>query len=227
MPTHRTYEGRIAYLHETMGETGREWFSVSVHADGSRIVRARCEMDDDHLLRDVVVGMDSAFRPTHAHVHMMQHDRFLGSGWFRFSATEVECEADTAREGRISQRVSIAEPVRFFGTHPIVCDGMMPGVFDHTRGERRQRVKAGASSLAPNGASGPMLTWFTMDLEYVRDERITVPAGTFETRHFLVHLAGTFDAPLEVWVHGPDCLVVRESWSILKSRYELIEVRQG
>jgi len=227
MPAHRTYSGKIAYLHDTAGETGREWFSVSVHGDGSRIVRARCEMDDDHLLRDVVIGMDATFRPTHAHVHLVQHDRFLGSGWFKFTNSEAVCEADTVKEGRISQSVALTEPVRFFGTHPIVCDGLMPALFDFGRGERRQRVKAVASSMAPNGASGPTLSWFTMDLEYVRDETITVRAGTFDTRHFLIHLAGTFDAPLEVWVHGPDCLVVREAWTILKSRYELVEVQAG
>ncbi len=227
MPMHRSYRGKIAYLHDDAGETGREWFDVIVHADGSRIVRARCEMDDDRLLRDVTISMDASFAPHHAYVHLMQNDQFMGSGWFRFSAEAAECQALTAREGRIDQRVPLTRPVRFFGTHPIVCDGMMPGLYDHASGERQQQVTAAASSLAPNGASGPMLAWFDMSIEYVGDEEIAVPAGLFATRRYRVYLPGAFDEPLNIWTTGSDCLVIKESWAVLKSRYELVELDRG
>ncbi len=68
-----------------------------------------------------------------------------------------------------------------------------------------------------------MLQWFDMTVEFVREERITVAAGSFDTRHYLVHLGASYDEPLEIWTHGPDHVIVLESWSVLGSRYELLE----
>ena len=50
---HRALRGRIAYLHDRDGERGREWFSISVQDDGTRTLRAQCEMDDEDLAETV------------------------------------------------------------------------------------------------------------------------------------------------------------------------------
>ena len=180
-------------------------------------------MDDDRLLRDVVIAMDARFHPQHAFVNLVKDGAFMGSGWFRFAGGLAECCAETAAEGRIHQEISVTAPVRFFGTHPIVCDGLMPALFDPKRSERRQRISAFASSLAPNGASGPMLCRLDMDIEYVGEEKVEVAAGAFNARCFHVHLPGAFSEPLRIWTHGADSVVVKESWTLLKSRYELVE----
>ena len=51
--SHRSYRGKMLYLTDGVGEMGREWFHVTVQPDGTRTMRATCEMDDDRLLRDV------------------------------------------------------------------------------------------------------------------------------------------------------------------------------
>lgn len=33
---HRSIRGKLLYLHDTRGETGREWFSVTVQPSGER-----------------------------------------------------------------------------------------------------------------------------------------------------------------------------------------------
>ena len=33
---HRTFRGKLSYRHDTKGETGREWFTVTVQPDGTR-----------------------------------------------------------------------------------------------------------------------------------------------------------------------------------------------
>lgn len=72
-----------------------------------------------------------------------------------------------------------------------------------------------------------MLAWFDMSIEYVGDEEVAVPAGLFATRRYRVYLPGAFDEPLNIWTYGSDCLVIKESWAVLKSRYELVELDRG
>jgi len=55
---HRSYRGRVDYIHDDIGERGREWFSVTVQPDGMRTLRSQCEMDDTRILRDVTYTVD-------------------------------------------------------------------------------------------------------------------------------------------------------------------------
>ena len=117
---HRALRGRIAYLHDRDGERGREWFSISVQDDGTRTLRAQCEMDDEDLLRDVTYTVDGSWRPLDAFVRLTRAQRFVGSAWFRFDDQGAECESWTASEGRLSQRVALSQRPRVFAPHPLV-----------------------------------------------------------------------------------------------------------
>ena len=79
---HRTMRGKLLYLHDTHGETGREWFTVTVQPSGERTVRAHCEMEDEQVLRDVVWSMDPDWRPIDAYVRLSVGGVWQGSGWF-------------------------------------------------------------------------------------------------------------------------------------------------
>lgn len=221
---HRTYRGVVAYLHDRLGETGREWFTVTVQPDGSRTLRAVCEMRDDGVLRDVTYSVDSAWRPQDAYVRLTLADRWRGSAWFRFSDSEVECEAWTATDGRVRQVRSVPHRPPVFAPHPLACDGWQAAAFDHSRPERVQRLVAACnSSPLPNGASGPMIGLIEKDLEYVGGETVDVPAGRFDCGHYRILLPDG-RPPLELWTAGEDRLIVRLSWALLESRYELVSL---
>jgi hypothetical protein len=221
---HRTYRGRISYIHDRLGETGREWFTVTVGPDGQRTVRALCEMDDDRVLRDVTYTVDGAWRPQDAFVRLSVADRFVGSAWFRFSEQGAECEAHLAREGRVSQRVDLGHRPPIFAPHPLVCDGWQAAAFDHSRPEMVQLFPGACnSSHMANGGSGPLIGWVDKKLEHVGDGTLTVPAGTFDVRHYRIILPDD-RPPLLLWVTGEDRLLVRLSWTLLESRYDLVEV---
>ena len=177
---HRTVRGRIAYRHDEHGERGREWFTVTVQGDGARTVRAQCEMDDEVLLRDVTYSVDGAWRPLDAFVRLVRNGRFVGSAWFRFDDDGAECESLTALEGRVSQRRETLGRPLLFAPHPLVCDGWQASAYDYSRGPGRQRLDpCSNSSSRPDGGSGPSIGIVHKDLEYVGDETVTVPAGTF------------------------------------------------
>lgn len=218
----RTVRGKIGYFHRQQGPTGREWFSLSVLRDGTRALRAHCEMDDDVVLRDVTYTVDRAWQPLDAFIRLSVHDQFVGSSWFRFTARGVECEALTAREGRVSQRVALPGGAVRFGTHSLITDGWHAALWDPS-GPALQVTRAQpASSHAANGATGPLVLLGDSTLERLGRERVTVPAGEFDCTHFQILLV-KYPA-LHFWVTGSDHILVRMEWDHLDAYYELLEL---
>ncbi len=223
---HRAYRGRMVYRTNGIGEMGREYFAVTVQPDGMRTLRAQCEMDDDRLLRDVVITVDADWRPRDAFLRLSVEEKLVGTSWFRFDGRVAEAEGWTAVGGRFAQRLETADPVAFFGTHALHCDAWVAG---------RLRMHVGrpedfafvtyASSLLANGGSGPELVPVSPGFASVGDlgrEAIDGPAGRFDTHHVRIeaHDIDYFD----VWAGGEDCIPVRLTSDVLNQTYELVEI---
>ncbi len=224
--THRTYRGKVLYLTDGVGERGRETFHVTIQPDGTRTMRATCEMDDDRLLRDVVVTVDREWRPQDAFIRLSIEEKLVGSSWFRFTAGVAECQGFTATHGRISQVFDTDGPTRSFGTHPVHNDAWaLARLKTRTPGMLEDNVGPGfSSSHLPNGGSGPVLlpSGGRSRKRYVGRETLTVTAGTYEVEHFQI-LFGT-NPPLDIWATPKDCVPVRLRWDLLKQTYELVEL---
>ncbi len=226
----RHYSGKILYIGDEEGERGREWFDVSVEADGNRTLRAKCEIDGSavhnfSVLRDVTFTLDRDWRPLDAFVRIIVNGEFKGCSWFRFGDRQAECEGFTATEGRISQKVSTDGWPRSFGSHPVVCDIWHLGGWDWSSGERSQRWPCLMSSPLSSGASGPMIFRYPLEAEYLGEERQTVPAGTFDTKHFVFPTHGNEDwDPEYLWFTGEDLILVKIRWDHLRTTYELVEL---
>jgi len=218
---HRTIRGKLLYLHDERGETGREWFSVTVQPSGERTVRAQCEMEDEQVLRDVVWTMDSAWRPIDAYVRLSVGGAWQGSGWFHCADGLVTGEIQSAALGRVQQRLELDAPAAIFGAHPVSGDAMKVAVFDRD-GPPRQAFEGVSTSPLPNGASGPILAARRYDFEYLGTEDVTVPAGTFSCAHFRWHFQEF--APIDIWNSGTDCIPVKLRWDELESDYVLSEI---
>lgn len=225
---HTTYRGRIVYMTDGKGEDGRESFTVTVQPDGGRTLRAHCEMDNDELLRDVVLTLDGAWRPLDAFVRLTIGNAFQGSGWFRFSDTVLECETVTRDAGRLSQRLATPVWPPSFGGHPICCDTWHAKAAALRRKDdaREQAVEwIAMSSPLPNGGSGPSLSFAHVDVEFCGTETITTPAGSFETTHVKNYSRRRGrDHPVEIWAWGEDFVPVRCRWDLLGQTYELVEL---
>ncbi len=218
---HRTIRGKLLYLHDTRGETGREWFSVTVQPSGERTVRAQCEMEDKQVLRDVVWTMDSDWRPIDAYVRLSVDGVWQGSGWFHCSGNVVTGEIQSAAAGRMQQTFTLDQAPVIFGAHPVSGDAMKVAVFDRTGPRGRQAFTGVSTSPLPDGASGPILAVRRFDFEYLGEEDVTVPAGSFSCAHFSWHFAEF--APIDIWNSGEDCIPVKLRWDELESDYVLSE----
>jgi hypothetical protein len=229
---YKTYRGKILYIHDEIGERGREWFTLTRHRNGDRTVRVMCELYDIDLLRDVVYTVDKDWRPVDAFIRLTLKDEFCGSGWVSFTDRYAECETFLANGGRISQRIELDRRPPTFGCHPVICDIWHVGAFDRKSNKKVQNLKGTLmSSPLHTGASGPMLGSVIMtyegknldefDIEYVSSEKVTVPAGTFDTDHFR-YLLGGFP-PYDMWCHGDDLIPVKLRFGLNKTTYQLVE----
>ena len=226
---HTSYIGEIAYRHDNGDEEGRERFHITVQPGGARTLVAHCEMYNDRLIRDVSYSLDTQWRPEECYVRLSVAEKVQGSALFRFLDRVVECDAITVRDGRISQRLPVPERIPSFGAHPVCCDTWHSKIGDLRRGQQNSVTLKNVclSSALPNGGSGPVASLCDVDVEYVRDEEITTPAGTFKTRHF--RNRGLFDGgdrpPVEIWASTEDFVPVRAHWDLLSQTYELVALR--
>ncbi|MEE4453086.1 hypothetical protein [Novosphingobium resinovorum] len=207
----RDYSGLIRYASDAEGDIGRETFSVTVHDDGTRTLRCQCRMDQLALVRDVTYTVNARFEAVDAFVRVVARGAFIGSGFFRFTDSFAEGEIVSAAEGRVSQRIETPGRARLFGSHPISVDIWK---CTHTpaerAGEKQPLTNCFSSSLAPGGASGPMLTPKTYDIVFEGPERHEGPAGSFDAlrynwdtytgRTLVMHTAGEDWLPLSVRV---------------------------
>ncbi|MDX2143876.1 MAG: hypothetical protein SFV19_11020 [Rhodospirillaceae bacterium] len=223
---HRSYRGKVSYITDGVGEMGREWFHVTIQPDGSRTMRAVCEMDDDRLLRDVVMSVNADWQPTDTFVRLTIEEKFFGSSWFRFTDTQAECQGYTVKEGRIDQVFDTPERTASFGTHPVHSDAWGLAEFKtRTPGEiAPRRGPVFSSSHLPNGGSGPYLmpSPGVITRKYIGLENIEVKAGTFKGAHFQM----LFDKypPIDIWATPVDCIPIRLRWDLLKQTYDLVEL---
>lgn len=222
---HRSYQGKVVYLTDGKGEMGREMFYVTIQPDGTRTMRATCEMDDDHLLRDCVLSVDKQWHPLDAFVRLTINETLVGSTWYHFTDHTAECEGFTAEDGRFQQRFESEHRIRTFGAHPVHGDAW--GLARWKRDKDKDPSTLGmafSSSHMPNGGTGPKLEVSDKVTrhEYVGIEEITVPAGTFQTEHFQFLVADY--PPIDIWAIGNDCVPARLRWDLLEQTYDLVEL---
>jgi hypothetical protein len=187
---HRRIRGLIIYTSRQpgrMGEVrGREDFTFTVHSDGKRIFRALCEIEEPAptVMRDITYSLDEHDMPMDCFVRLTIGDKFMGAGLFIIGDGVVQCESYGPSIGRVSQTRKIEGPYDGFGTHPIQGDAYISKKLDISRGPHKHQLRTFLPSIDHRGATPPMIAEANMELSYIGDETITVPAGTFACRHF-------------------------------------------
>lgn len=221
----RAYRGKMLYLTDGV-EMGREYFGVTVMADGSRTLRAQCEMDDDLLVRDVVLTVDAEWRPQDAFVRLTIEQQLVGSTWYRFGNDFAEAEGLTIAQGRFSKKVDLDARAEALGTHSLHNDSWVVGRLRAWPGAvGAMPLATFSTSRLPNGGSGPDLIHLPPGSARILDfgtQNVTVAAGSFDTHHIGVRVPGVDD--FDIWAGGEDCLPVRLSSTVLGQTYELVEI---
>jgi hypothetical protein len=231
---HKIIRGRIAYTSnkpDRLGhERGREVFTVVLHNDGRRSIMAHAEIDDrPSVLRFEQLSLDPQWRPTDAFIRITVGDVMRGSGWFRFTDTQAECETWTSVEGRISQKWPLAGPTPMFGGHAIANDGWCTKVFDLNGPQTQTLPKFVVSSTDHRGATGPTINLVSATISLVGREKLAVKAGTFDSLHFRfgeVHGLPVEHPIYDVWVtaDGHYTFLKGTVGGYMMTQYELVEL---
>ena len=231
---HRSITGTILYTSKKPDRLdqprGIEHFRFTHHTDGKRTLRAHCEIEEPHpsVLRDIVYSLDEHGRPMDCHVRLTVDDRFMGSGWFRFTQDFVECESYGPTIGRLSQRMPLNGPVDGMGTHPVVADGYLLSLFGWVEGEKK-KLRVMLPSPDHRGATPPIIAEVNIDAVFLGRETVTVRAGTFAAKHFQFiddgssGMAGQHP-PYDVWItDDADAIMLQGGvGGYMQTWYELI-----
>lgn len=230
---HRTRTGRIDYFVD--GDPafperlwGFEEFRMTHHADGLRVMRAYCELNDEPpLIRDVLQCVDGEFHPQESYVRLTASNRFQGSAWYRFTDTEAAMHGHAADGGPVSKRATISRAMRGFGSHNLTSDGWLCARYDYTRGRGEQSFEGNLlTSRDHRGATGPAFARTNSSLRYFGTEDVSVGAGTLSCHHFAITGTDHNHPPYDYWVTADgDYLYVKGivtapyNWS-----FELVEL---
>jgi hypothetical protein len=231
---HRSLRGTIRYTSakpERAGaERGREFFTLTEQSDGTRVLHAHCEIDDEpDVVRDVVLAQHADGRPIDCSVRLTVGGLYEGTALMRFTDTHAECESFNRKAGRITQRIDLAAPVRGLGAHPLAGDALMLRAYDLSQGPGRQFF-AHMMLTSPDhrGATGPMLYALGFGIQFVARERVTVAVGSFEALHFrYVDTAGQLpeEHPVyDVWCSEQYVFLKGSVGGYMQTRYELVQL---
>ena len=137
---YRSISGEVLYLHDEKGLIGHEEFTITQDGSSHRTLRARCEIYEEGLLRDVTYTVDQNWIPQDAFVRLSINKIFKGSSWFRFAGDVVECESFTMESGRTSQKQTLNGPIQSFAAHPLSNDAWGCANFDMSESSKKNTL---------------------------------------------------------------------------------------
>lgn len=204
-----------AYEYRTLKEgvvRGSEDFHLTVHPDGSRTMRAVTDITARDISMNVIARVDARFRPIEVYFSYFRAGVLRASGLIG-----IDGNALTASSNGISGKITRAEVVPeniAVVSHPLALDGWTSWYV----APRPDIAQTGAIYMLNTGAdpTAPLLDKVTTQrFVYHGEEQVTVPAGTFTASRI------TMDGHSDVWVHGPDRILVRYVWAEIDRDYVL------
>ncbi len=210
-------------------QRGYEQQRYIFHDDGTITLNALSMAFDRSIVRDVILNMDSAYRPLDSYVRIHRRDRLEGSGWFRFDETGVQADILNVAKGLVHESYTQGR-IGAFGAHPISCDVLMAAPYDRTSGEAIQTIPEIMSSRDPFGAVGPEVAPITIGVEYVGVETQETAAGVFECDHWRLipnpKPDGSRHPPEDMWAIRGSFVFVRSQIAAIGYDYRLTSHRE-
>lgn len=209
------------YLYQTADgqrKRGSETFRLNVHPDGTRTMIMSNDISARNNIYSVILRVAPNFRPLQSYVTYWTEAGYKGSAFFTVDGNQVEAIAD-GPNGRVTQSTAVPEAVSI-GTHPVAGDGWHMWYEDPAAKDEQSKgtlYSVESSNDLTKPVLGQMLPFkFTI----VGKEKITVPAGTFDTVKYRI---GSTD----IWVLMPDRLVIRSTNTARGYDYVLTEFASG
>lgn len=225
---HRTLEYEVDYIRRDGKPRGQERVLVTVHEDGRRTLRTLSEIFEAEVLRDVTYTVDADYRPLEAFVRVSVQDRYLGSAWFRFHDTLVECETASAEGVRATESMPLEAPAMSFLSHAVASDVWHGAAI-------RKQPGLGPQAITPlltcsprhDGSTAPKLGTWPLRAVFLGIEPVDTVAGSIEAEHI------RYEEPngelfLDTWCSADgDRILLRMYYPPFESTYRLRSLRRS
>ena len=215
----RWAKGKIEYRVLSTGErNGEEDWYLTVHPDGSRTMRAVNRLDNVDFHRSVILRVEENFRPLEVMATYWIRGAWAGSGLFTIDDNVLEAVANTPN-GRLTQRLAVPKNFSVI-PHPLSTNSWQTWHYDKARGGDQPTTVYDMDARADR--SGSLLGRLsTQNVRFIGSETLTTPAGTFLTDHFRI------GDGVELYVTGPDALMVKFVWTAADREYILIALESS
>lgn len=216
--------GRISYRAADGRETGRERFEL-ISTPAGVTLRAFCEMDDVALTRDVTLAMDDHWRPLDGFCRITKAGVRAASLWFDVGATDVALHGwiDGARVAPAP--LALSAPLVYLGLHPLQGDALIVNARGTDRPGDFVPIACATNSISPDGDEAVGIRPVTIEVAYLGEETLVVPAGTFAARRYALRWVPAWPAA-DLWVRRDDCVFLRLDWSHVAASYLLTDLTE-
>ena len=195
---------------------GEEHFRLSVHPDGTRTMMVWKDLFAGNSHLHIVMRVEPSFRPLEAYGNYWQRDGYKGSIRVVVDGDKLHATGwgpDGFGEHTLSVPQDITLVTHGEGLNAWAAWG------DFEPGEQRSRIAYNISPI--RNAAAPVLGSLAEGvLTFVGEERITTPAGTFET----LHMSNGF---MDVWSTKEDRILVLQQIKSRGLEYVLVELETG
>ena len=211
----RWAEGKIAYRVKSTGHVnGYERWRLDVHPDGTKTVVATVHYSPRPVLRHVVHRVDASDRPLDTFMAYWIDGAWRGNAWFVM-------EGDSWRGRILGPDGTFTHAVKPAGRfamlpHVLAVDSWRARLVDKSQ-SGTQAVLAynvDATALAGTSVMGKLMDY---DMAYIGAERITVPAGEFDTEHYRI------EGVVDLYLFGPDSLVAKFVYAGIDREHLLVD----
>ena len=193
---------------------GEDRWTMTVHSDGTRTIRSFLDQSTYGTQINMLLHADAeTFKPINAFANVYSGGGFLGSGLYAMDDGKLKVTVTSPIEHFV-ETVDVPDTFTLL-LHPISADGWHYGAgYDLTKGGVQMH------NLCTLGAAGRSVhcAVYPIALEFVGIETLTVPAGTFDTEHY------RFGENTDVWIAGPDRVMIQHEYRVRGSRYQLVEL---
>ena len=223
MPANDTTERWLKgqYTYRTIPEhriRGTEDWSLTVHADGTRTMVASVDNIDAGVRFQLVHRVDAVFKPIEVFVSHWVRGESRGTSHVTVEGDELKATI-RGPAGHAVQTLKVGDTFSV-QPHPVSTDGWRGSFYDHEKGGEQISTNFNIS-VAPDSTS-PLLGMMQEEtVEFIGNERITVPAGTFDTAHY------KFRGVADIWVDPKDRVVIRYAYFNLNREYTLTAFSSG
>lgn len=222
------YTGRMDYIQRSSGTVrGEEAFTIGRSGD-IRFQTSMVNIFDSGIRRLIFLEFDADWRPVNATCSIRVAERSFGHTFFDFDGLDVRAFHRSTDYGRFAQEKRLNSPVRAFGSHSVMGDGLQILGLDRVEpGETRRFENRLSSSELSNGGSVQMITpgWSgqgepaVLHLRRLDDETVPFDGRSYPVERYDLVRVGK--PPLSVWLSREMELPLRLTWDVYDTEYRV------